>query len=161
MYFKGVLVALFFIVPGGVSGQYMELGFNGGFSQYFGDLQSGFVASETHVNFGVFGRFNYRRRLAFRAQFLQTNLSGNDANQKKISTVQYNRNLSFKSRLFELSVLGEFYLSAYDIRAGKVSAPYVFAGVLGYTYFKYQRKTKSEQQSADNGLAQIEKGQLN
>lgn len=42
-----------------------------------------------------------------------------------------------------------------------LAAPYVFAGVLGYTYFKYQRKTKSEQQSAGNGLAQIEKGQLN
>jgi hypothetical protein len=40
-----------------------------------------------------------------------------------------------------------------------LAAPYLFAGVLGYTYFKYQRKTKEEQKLSE--LARIEKGQLN
>ena len=40
-----------------------------------------------------------------------------------------------------------------------LAAPYLFAGVLGYTYFKYQRKTKEEQRL--NELTGIQKGQLN
>lgn len=40
-----------------------------------------------------------------------------------------------------------------------LTAPYLFAGLLGYTYFKYQRKTKEEQRL--NELTSIEKGQLN
>jgi hypothetical protein len=40
-----------------------------------------------------------------------------------------------------------------------LAAPYLFAGVLGYTYFKYQRKTKEEQRL--NELTGLEKGQLN
>lgn len=108
--------------------QYIEVGLSGGFAQYFGDLQSDYEASENHVAFGFFTRYNWSRNLAFKAQFSYTTLTGDDANQKAFNTFEANRNLSFKTRLFELGGQGEWNITKFDIRDDKTTAPYIFAG---------------------------------
>lgn len=111
------------------SAQYMELGVSGGFSQYFGDLQAGYQENNLHGSFGAYGRYNLNRHIAFKAQFTQATLSGSDANQKAFNTFESNRNLSFKSRLYEFALHGELNLAKMDIRDDKTTAPYIFAGV--------------------------------
>lgn len=107
----------------------MELGLSGGFAQYFGELQTEYETSQNNASFGVFARYNYSRNLAIKAVFLQTTLTGDDANQKAINTFESNRNLSFKARLFELGVQGEWNITQFDIRDDKTTAPYLFGGL--------------------------------
>lgn len=124
-----MVIYLLFLCPNICTAQYMELGVSSGFSQYTGDLQSEYEAEENNVSFGFFARYNWSRNLALKAQFLQTTLTGNDANQKAFNTFEANRNLSFKARLFELGLQGEWNITKFDIRADKTTAPYLFGGL--------------------------------
>ena len=125
-------ITLFFIItffPLTIAAQYFDTGFSGGISQYVGDLQTGYEPRINNASFGVFFRYNKTRNLAFKVQFLQTTLTGNDAFQKAIDDFEFNRNLSFQSRMFELAVTGEWNISQLDIRDGKTTAPYIFGGL--------------------------------
>ena len=132
MNIKKLLFSLLFFCPTLVSAQYLEVGLSSGFAQYFGDLQSQFDSRENHVVFGVLARYNRSRRLSFKAQFSQMTLSGKDTNQKSFDTFEFNRNLSFQSKLYELAIQAEFNLTKFDIRDGKTTAPYLFAGLAAY-----------------------------
>lgn len=129
MNFKSLVICLVFICPSICTAQYLELGLSGGFSQYFGDLQPVYEARENNASFGFFARYNWSRNLAFKAQFTQTTLTGADANQKAFNTFEVNRNLSFKARLFELGIQGEWNITKFDIRDDKTTAPYLFGGL--------------------------------
>ena len=129
MRFKSIVIYLVFIFPSICTAQYMELGLSAGFGQYFGDLQSEYEASENHATFGIFARYNWHRRIAFKAQFSQITLTGDDANQKRLNSFESNRNLSFKTKLFELGIQGEWNIIKLDIRDDKNTAPYIFGGV--------------------------------
>lgn len=129
MKFKSLIICLVLAYANICSAQYMELGVAGGFSQYFGDLQPDYEVSNNDASFGFFARYNWRRNWAIKAQFLQTTLSGDDANQKGFNTFEVNRNLNFKARLFELGLQGEWNITKFDIRADKTMAPYLFGGL--------------------------------
>ncbi len=129
MRFKSLIICLVFIYPSICVAQYVELGVSGGFSQYFGDLQPDYEARENNASFGFFARYNWSRNLAIKVQFLQTTLTGDDANQKGFNTFEVNRNLSFKARLFELGLQGEWNITKFDVRADKTTAPYLFGGL--------------------------------
>lgn len=129
MNWKITLLFIFGFLPLTVSAQYFEAGLSGGFSQYFGDLQQGYESRGNKAALGAFMRFNKSRNLAFKAQFTQTTLTGNDAFQKATDAFELNRNLSFQSKLFELAVTGEWNITKFDVRDGKTTAPYVFGGV--------------------------------
>lgn len=109
--------------------QYLEVGIAGGISQYFGDLQYGYEARANNVALGFFARYNLKKQLAIKAQFSQTNLSGTDAFQRQSNAFEFNRNLSFQSKLYELAVQGEWNITKFDIRDNKKTAPYLFAGI--------------------------------
>ncbi len=126
---KSLVIYLVFIFPTIGAAQYMELGLSAGLSQYFGELQSEYEVAENHASFGVLARYNWSRNLAFKAQFIQTTLTGDDANQKAINTFETNRNLSFKARLFELGIQGEWNITKFDVRDDKTTAPYIFGGI--------------------------------
>lgn len=117
------------LYPSICTAQYMELGLSAGFSQYIGELQTDYEAMENNVSFGFFARYNWSRRIALKAQFLQTTLTGSDANQKAFNTFEANRNLSFKARLFELGLQGEWNITKFDVRDSKTTAPYLFGGL--------------------------------
>ena len=132
MNLKELLICLVMLSPGMLAAQYLEIGVSGGFSQYFGDLQSGYESKVNHLAFGAFGRYNLSRRLSIKAQFSQATLSGDDQNQKAFNTFEFNRNLSFQSKLYELAVVGEWNITKFDIRDGQTTAPYLFAGIAGF-----------------------------
>ena len=128
MRLQSLIIFLIFIYPSICGAQYMELGLSAGFGQYIGDLQPEYEASVNHAAFGIFARYNWKRNLALKAQFFQTTLTGDDANQKGFNSFESNRNLHFKSKLFELGIQGEWNITKFDIRDDKTTAPYLFGG---------------------------------
>lgn len=117
--------------------QYYEAGLLIGGTNYVGDISPrGLAPSEYNLAFGLFGRYNINRYVAFKGSFLQGTLSGSDANNSATSGLR-ERNLSFRTSVLELALTTEYHLAPLEIRAGKISVPYVFAGISGF-YFNPQ-----------------------
>ena len=117
--------------------QYYEAGIMLGGTNYMGDISpNGLAPSEYNLAFGLFGRYNLNRYVAFKASLFQGTLSGSDANNTLSSGLRQ-RNLSFRTSVMELAITNEFHLAPLEIRAGKISVPYVFAGIAGF-YFNPQ-----------------------
>ncbi len=117
--------------------QYAEAGVFLGSSNYLGDISpNGLAPSEYNIAFGMFGRYNVNRFFAVKASLFQGQISGNDANNTMTSGLRQ-RNLNFRTSIIELGVTGEYHLAPLEIRAGKISVPYLFAGIAGF-YFNPQ-----------------------
>ncbi|HET6991997.1 MAG TPA: DUF6089 family protein [Bacteroidia bacterium] len=96
-----------------------EVGVDLGAANFLGDLgganQIGthFVKdlelSLTRTAFGIHGRYRLNRYIGFRSEFFYGKVNGNDALTQE--RYRHNRNLNFKSNIFELSGVFEFYLS--------------------------------------------------
>jgi hypothetical protein len=98
-----------------------------GASYYIGDLNSAHFAMSQPA-FGVFYRFNYNYRLAFKAAFNYGSIQGDDA--RSTNPDQLERNLNFKTNILEFSVRTEFNFWEYRIGHSKyVFAPYIFIGI--------------------------------
>jgi len=83
-----------------------ELGFMVGGSYYIGDLNRFSHFKNTQPALGILYRYNIHSRLSFRANFSYGSLVGNDGQAK--DQVLKNRNLSFRSDIFELAAGVEF-----------------------------------------------------
>lgn len=90
-----------------------ELGFFAGASYYIGDINPRIHFLASHPAGGVFFRLSNTYRTAFRFGFNYGQISGNDANSKEPD--QLERNLNFKSKVFEVSSLAEFNFVEYRI----------------------------------------------
>jgi opacity protein-like surface antigen len=96
-----------------------EAGIDIGAANFLGDLgganQIGthFVKdlelSLTRTAFGAHIRYRSNRYIGYRANFMYGKINGNDA--LTMERYRHNRNLNFKSNVFELSTVLEFYLS--------------------------------------------------
>ena len=107
-----------------------EVGVFLGASYYTGDLNpSGHFNRFTRPAAGALYRMNFNPRISMKGIFSYGNIEGDDAYAKEES--QRNRNLSFKSKLYEIAVEGEFNFLPFVIGNKKTSitTPYVFAGV--------------------------------
>lgn len=121
--------------------QYFEAGVLVGGSAYMGDLSpNGLSPNEYQLAFGLLGRYNINRFVAFKVNLYQGQISGDDANNTIVSGMR-ERNLSFRSSVVEFGVTNEFNITPFDIRDGKISVPYVFAGIAGF-YFNPQAQFK-------------------
>lgn len=104
----------------------MELGGSIGFSTYMGDLSKSpygdFQASD--LSLGAFFRYNFSERFALRLHADLMNVHGDDA-----VTGDANRNLSFRSSIYEFGGMLEFNILPLIPDEGKRIAPYVFAGI--------------------------------
>lgn len=117
-----------------------RLGLFGGLSNYQGDLTDKIYTS-TNGAFGLTATYTLSKRLSLRAGFTLAKVSGADSlsGQDDLRA----RNLSFQSRITELSLVGEYNLFNLDqIRW----SPYVFAGLAlfhfdPYTYDAAGKKT--------------------
>ncbi len=119
------------------SAQYFEIGGQFGFTNYFGDLQASHLEpSEYNMALGLFGRLNLNRHLSVKLGFLKGEISGTDQNSSA-SSGRRQRNLSFKSPIYELSLTGEFNIVPFDIREDKIAAFYLFTGVAGFKFNPY------------------------
>lgn len=107
--------------------------------------------SQSRTAFGVGARYKLRRAVNISAKFNYLNVRGDDSKTDNI--YRYNRNLNFKSNIYELSVRGEVGYqstkrgaSRYGVRRnyGRMKNIthnlYVFAGVGGF-YFNPKGRT--------------------
>jgi hypothetical protein len=111
-----------------------ELGFFGGGSYYIGDInpRGHFLFSSPAA--GVYFRYTTNYRYAFRFGFNYGKIYGNDAQSGEPD--QEERNLSFKSNIYEFHTLAEFNFVEYRIGHDRYRfTMFIFAGLAGY-YFK-------------------------
>ena len=110
-----------------------ELGFFAGGSYYLGDINSRVHFQGSRPALGVFFRYETNYRYAFRFSFNYGSVTASDS--KSIEADQQERNLSFKSNIFEANSLAEFNFIEYRIGHDKHRfTMYLYAG-LGFFYF--------------------------
>lgn len=118
-----------------ISPKTSELGFFLGGSYYTGDLNpSGHLNRFTRPAVGVIYRMNFNPRFSAKAAGSYGIIEADDA--YSLNEAHHNRNLSFKSKIMELAVEGEFNFLPYSTGAKKSSiiTPYIFAGVAVYHF---------------------------
>lgn len=99
-----------------------------GGSYYIGDLNPRRHFFETQPAGGVFYRYNYNFRLAFRGGFNLGSVIGDDSQSS--DSDQLERNLNFKSKVYEFNTMAEFNFLEYSIGHNKfIFSPYVFLGL--------------------------------
>jgi hypothetical protein len=130
-------ILLLFCLPflmGRSHAQVNEIGLTVGGSYYIGDINpTRHFPKHTGLAGGLLFRHNLTERLAFRFQGIYGTLEAYDSDSK--DTTQLLRNLHFRSRLLEGSVLFEINFLKYRSRGkdGKRWTPFVFGGL---AYFR-------------------------
>jgi hypothetical protein len=107
----------------------VEVGVFLGGSYYIGDLNpTRHFDQFTHPGGGVVFRYNFNPRLAVRGNFLLGSIEAHD--EFSPSSYQQQRNLSFQSKITELSGQLEFNFLNYEIGIDKSRfTPFVFGGI--------------------------------
>ncbi|MBK8700216.1 MAG: hypothetical protein IPN29_12075 [Saprospiraceae bacterium] len=134
---KSIWIAAFTIWSYVLVGQGLQLGLGLGKSVYWGDLNAPEFSANLNNNGGlaiqVFGRYNYLGKAGLKFGALLGKIKGDDAFSSQ--QWQIERNLNFRSTLFELSLMGEYYIFGFDPFAGEqIFSPYITAGLAGF-YF--------------------------
>lgn len=126
-----LLLLPLFLVTLSIQAQNYEVGLLFGASTYSGELTPGtnnLSVGELHPSLGVFVRRNFNRFITMKANLSYGTISGDDANSKDEGRKE--RNLSFRSRIFELGVTGEFNILGYEAQGlQRRFSPYIFGGV--------------------------------
>lgn len=116
---KSLFVIIFLTFSSSISAQFhthasrSELGVFLGGSYYIGDLNPIAHFRAVQPAAGLVYRYNIHSRLVFRANFTYGNVVGDDALAKE--QLQVNRNLSFKSDIFELGAGVEFHYFPFQL----------------------------------------------
>jgi hypothetical protein len=110
-----------------------ELGVTGGVTYYIGDLNpSKHFPKNTKPAIGAVYRYNFSEHYAFRLQGIYSTLMAYDSDSP--DPLQQQRNLHFRSRLFEASALLEVNFFRYRAKKdGRAWTPFLFAGL---AYFR-------------------------
>lgn len=127
-----VLVTLISVI--GTRAQVSELGITGGVAYYIGDLNPyRHYPKDTKLAYGVLYRYNFSDRYALRFQALNGTLQAYDSHSS--DTLQLQRNLHFKAKLMEFSMLLEVNFRKYRSKDkdSKKWTPFMFAGL---AYFR-------------------------
>lgn len=111
-----------------------EIGIFLGASYYTGDLNpTGHFNALTQPAAGAVFRYNFNPRLTARAHLFFGSIQGDDSRSE--SEAQQQRNLNFKSRVYELGLIGEFNFLEYSTGNKKYPfSPYIFLGVAGFNF---------------------------
>ena len=129
MKIKGFILIMF--LPIFTFAQHLEAGIMAGASNYLGDLSvnsSRVVLKETHFSGGLFVRYNINDYAAVRLGGQFGTISGTDANAKEEKIRE--RNLSFRSNIYDFSLTGEFNILGYQpYNLYRPFSPYIFAGI--------------------------------
>src|SRR6202008_3264039 len=105
-----------------------DVGLYLGGSYYIGDLNTNRHFFQTQPAGGLFYRFNYNYRLAFRGGFNLGSVIGDDSQSSDED--QLERNLNFKSKIYEFNAIAEFNFLEYATGHNKfIFSPYVFLGI--------------------------------
>lgn len=121
--------------------QKIELGVSGGAFNYKGDIATKVNPRFFRPGGSAFFRYNLNRAVTFRAAGSGGIITAADQYSK--DPFQKERNLSFRSRVVELSLATEYnFLDYADRRFALNWTPYLFGG-LGYMFFSPNPKTGS------------------
>ena len=132
-----IILSIIFITSSSVNifAQYepnKEFGVLGGTGYYIGDMNSTHF-NNLHVAGGLTYRVNFDRRFSFKSSALYTNIYADDANSS--DPIKVNRNLHFKSDIFELSGQVEFNFLPYETGNSLYNwSPFVFLGIATYSH---------------------------
>jgi hypothetical protein len=112
-----------------------EIGVVMGISQYYGDLAPNeFWDPQSFAGGGLF-RYYLNPIIDIRASATYGQVSGSDAAKPKLSKYAVSRNLSFKSRIIDVSAMLELNLKQFISGKNKKSwAPYITAGVAVFNF---------------------------
>lgn len=111
--------------------QNSELGGTVGTSFYLGDLNPRGVFKMPRLAGGIVYRYNFTPRWALKADILFCEVAASDA----VTNKKYERNLSFKSPITEISVQAELnFFRLYNERGKNFFTPYLFAGIAFFSF---------------------------
>lgn len=115
-----------------------ELGGWLGSSLYYGDLNTNINLKNPGLAIGVLAKYNYNSRVSLRAGLSYANISASDADSD--NNFQRNRNLSFKSTIWDMTGGVEFnFLPLIHSSIEHQYTPYVFGGI---NVFRYNPKAE-------------------
>lgn len=111
-----------------------EIGLFLGGSYYTGELNpAGHLNSLTRPAAGIVYRHNFNYRFSLAGSFLAGTLTGIDSRSSSLE--QQRRNLSFRSRVFELAARAEFNFIEYGIATDHYQfTPFMFLGVAAFNF---------------------------
>lgn len=110
-----------------------ELGGWLGTSIYYGDLNTGININDPGIAGGLLAKYNYNSRVSLRAGLSYANVSASDADSD--NNFQRNRNLSFKSSIWDMTAGVEFnFFPLVHSSIDQLYTPYLFAG---FNVFRY------------------------
>lgn len=105
----------------------VEAGLFAGLSNYGGDLvETDLEITETNPAIGIIARYDFKPWFTLRGTLMAGSLSGSDVNAENIG--RRKRNLSFRSPVYEFSIIPEFNIYSFKLKAGQAITPYVFIG---------------------------------
>lgn len=108
-----------------------EIGLFGGGSYYIGDINPRAQFKFSHPAVGAFFRYSNNYRFAFRFGLNYGMISADD--KKSTELDQLERNLNFRSRIYEFHSVSEFNFVEYRIGHSKhYMSMYIFGGLAGF-----------------------------
>lgn len=111
----------------------LELGAWIGMSHYFGDLHTELSLTDARLAGGVIARYNFDKRICLKTSVNFGGLKGSD--QQSETTFELQRNLDFKSNIWDLSTQIEFnFLPYVHGSKDKFFTPYLFAGLSVFSF---------------------------
>ncbi len=131
-----LLLIIIFIQSLNLFCQRNELGVLLGGTYYLGDITPGKQFMQIHPALGFIYRYNFNPRFAYKLDLIYGTVSAADS----ISKVNLQRNLSFKSTVFEIS--NEIELNFIEFIPGNMNyhfTPYIFGG---FTVFYFDPKAE-------------------
>jgi len=125
---KVAIILLITVTSVSVSAQKgYELGGWLGTSYYFGDLNTNLKITKPGIALGVIARYNFNTRVSMRTSLSYGRVGADDADSR--NNFERNRNLSFRSNIFDLSNVLEFNFFKYE-HGSRIynKTPYLFGG---------------------------------
>ena len=130
--------------------QAIELGYQIGGSNYWGDLAPKIALSETNLSSGLFARLNLSNSFAWKNELNFHNVSGTDQNFE----INKSRNLNFHSKITEFASVIEFNFDKYGTGVlDKKITSYFYAGL---SYFRFNPQTEINGNTVDLATYQTE-----
>ncbi len=123
-----------------LTAQKVNVGLLGGVAAYSGELtETGFHKKFINPALGVTANYELTEKITLRGGLMYTKINGDDRYSSNPNNVA--RNLSFESKIIELSALGEY--NFYDLAVENAS-PYVFTGVAAFKFDPYTYNSSNE-----------------
>lgn len=123
----------FFLATSIVGQKGYEVGGWLGTGFYYGDLNTGLSIRKPGIAGGLIGKYNFDTRVSLKAGLNYAVVGGDDATSDNI--YQYNRNLSFKSRIIDFTTNVELnFLEYYHGSNDQYYTPYL---LVGFSFFHF------------------------